>query len=95
MSPFRDRRRRGRPFEVQTSAQRLPSTRIGGAAESECASDGSETAPDRITSEGLFGQDVKRLRIDDRNAEATANQVVGRVGLEPTTNGLRVHCSTN
>jgi len=21
--------------------------------------------------------------------------VVGRVGLEPTTNGLRVHCSTN
>ena len=26
---------------------------------------------------------------------AERRRVVGRVGLEPTTNGLRVHCSTN
>ena len=26
---------------------------------------------------------------------AARREVVGRVGLEPTTNGLRVHCSTN
>jgi hypothetical protein len=29
------------------------------------------------------------------NFLAFSNLVVGRIGIEPITNGLRVHCSTN
>src|SRR5690606_31532993 len=41
--------------------------------------------------------DVPRrlCELDERTYGRRRKLVVGRVGLEPTTNGLRVHCSTN
>jgi hypothetical protein len=44
---------------------------------------------------GFFYPTLREIRQKKARASHRHTDLVGRVGIEPTTNGLRVHCSTN